>query len=307
MKECANRTGKTLVVFTVVAGCLLLVCAASKTDERILLLPRLQSGDTLRYESHARVSRYVKTKSNVATMFEPTPLNVDFSTNLQLAVEDFHSLDHRPMMAAVTQLLPADAPDSATGHHPVKVDFTIGGDGVLTHADGLDDLAPEQRLAWQFWLAQFAFGWTLPSAGVKPGEKWKSVEAEHSPSPIADLVWDREATYVQDDACPILRNERCAVFLVNSILRQKSNPDNATPEDYKLHELKTSGAVTGTNQTVIYISRDTGLLLRASEDIEQAMDVTIAKADGSNQVQYLVEVKSHFETVFVPTAPPRTP
>ena len=51
---------------------------------------------------------------------------------------------------------------------------------------------------------------------------------------------------------------------------------------------------------MVYISRKTGLLLRASEDIQQALDVTIAKADGSNQVQYLVEVNSHFETVFVP-------
>ncbi len=249
MKDWPKRTGNAVLMLGVVAGCVLL-CAASKTDERILLLPRLQSGDTLRYESHARVSRYVKTKSNVATMFEPAPLNVDFSTNLQLAVEDFHSLDHRPMMAAVTQLLPTDAPDAAAGQHPLKVDFTIGGDGGLTHADGLDDLQPEQRLAWQFWLAQFAFGWTLPSAGVRPGEKWKTVEVEQTPTPIADLVWDREATYVQDDACPILRNELCAVFLINATLRQKSNPDNATPEDYKLHELKTSGTATGTNQTV---------------------------------------------------------
>jgi hypothetical protein len=29
------------------------------------------------------------------------------------------------------------------------------------------------------------------------------------------------------------------------------------------------------------------------------LDVTIAKADNSNQVQYLLDVTSHFETVFV--------
>jgi hypothetical protein len=275
--------------------------AAGKSDERILLIPRLQNGDTFQYESHARLSRYVKTKSNVATMFEPTPLQADFSTNLQLSVLEFHELDHRPMMAAETQLLPAE-PTAAGSEtpHPLKVDFTIGGDGALAHADGLDDLAPEQRLVWQFWVAQFAFGWTLPFSGVKPGEKWKSVEVEKTPTPIDKLVWERETTYVQDDKCPILPDQQCAVFLTSATLKQKSNPDDATPEDYKLHELKTSGTAKGTNETVVYVSRKTGLVLRASEDLQQSLDVTIAKADGSNQVQYLVDVTSHFETVFVP-------
>jgi hypothetical protein len=287
---------------------MMLLCSASNNDDRILLLPRLRNGDQLRYESHARLNRYVKTKSNVATMYDPTPLRVEVSTNLQLAVHDFHALDHRPMMAAVTQLVAPEAAGTAGAiPAPSRVDFTIGGDGELTHADGLDDLQPEQRLAWQFWVAQFAFGWTLPATGVRPGEKWKSLEVEKTPTPIADLVWDREATYVQDDACPILRSEQCAVFLVDARLRQKSNPDDTTPEDYQLHQLKTSGTAKGTNETVIYISRQTGLLVRASEDIQQSMDVTIAKADGSNQVQYLVEVTSHFETVLVPAQPSAAP
>jgi len=307
MKGNAKRRGGPLLLLSVVMASFLLLCGASNTDDHILLIPRLQSGDMLRYESHARLNRYVKTKSSVATMFEPRPLNIDFSTNLELSVEDFHSLDHRPMMAAVTQLYANGGPDMGAVQHTRKVEFTIGGDGSLTHAVGLEDLEPEDRLAWQFWVAQFAFGWTLPPSGVKPSEKWKSVEVEQTPTPIADLVWDREATYVQDDACPILRNEQCAVFLINATLRQKSNPKNTTPEDYKLHELKTSGTANGHNETVVYISRDTGLLLRASEDIEQSMDVTIAKADGSNQVQYLVEVKSHFETVFAPKAQTHTP
>jgi hypothetical protein len=280
-----------------------LLGAAAKSDDRVQLLPRLQAGDTLRYESHARLNRYVKTKSSVATMFEPTPLQADFSAILRLSVHDFHMLDHRPMMAADTELLApnANAAGSAASRR-LKVDFTIGGDGVLTHADGLDDLDTVQRMAWQFWVAQFAFGWTLPGAGVKPGEKWKTVEVEKTPTPIANLVWERETTYVQDDACPIFPDEQCAVLLTTATLRQKSNPDNTTPNDYQLHELKTSGTAKGTNETVVYISRTTGLLVRASEDIQQALDVTIAKTDDSNQVHYLVEVTSHFETVFVPAA-----
>jgi hypothetical protein len=218
-------------------------------------------------------------------------------------------MDRRPMLAAETQLLKGET--TTTGdtapRRPLKVGFAIGGDGALIHADGLDDLEPEQRLAWQFWIAQFAFGWTLPDAGVKPGEKWKSVEVEKTPTPIANLVWERETTYVQDDNCPILLGEQCAVFLTTATLRQKSNPQDATPEDYKLHQLKTSGTATGRNETVAYISRKTGLLVRASEDLQQSLDVTIAKEDGSNQLQYLIDVTSHFETVLVALGPSSGP
>ena len=303
-----HRGCNQFAVLWLVATSMLLLVAEGQSDDHFQLFPRVQNGDTLHYESHARLNRYVRTKSSVATMFEPTPLHVDCSTNLQLSVQDFHALDNRPMMAAETQLLSPEPPAASSAtQHPLKVDFTIGGDGGLTHADGLDDLAPEQRLAWQFWVAQFAFGWTLPASGVKPGEKWKSVEVETTPTPITKLVWERETTYVQDDKCPILPDQQCAVFLTIATLKQKSDPADTTPEDYRLHELKTSGTAKGTNETIAYISRKTGLLLRASEDVQQSLDVTIAKADGSNQVQYLVDVTSHFETVFIPPVSPSQP
>jgi hypothetical protein len=279
--------------------------ASVKSDDRVQLLPRLQNGETLRYECHARLNRFVKTKSTVATMFDATPIRADFSTNLLLSIDDYHAMDRRPMMAAETQLLPDEHSVAGTlAAAPLKVSFTVGGDGSLLKAEGLDDLDPAQRLAWQFWLSQFAFGWTLPAVGVKPGEKWKSVEVEKTPSPISGLVWERETTYVQDEQCPILEDEKCAVFLTNATLKQKTSPDSTTPEDYQLHELKTSGTARGTNESVRYISHKTGLLVRASEDIQQSLDVTIAKADNTNQIRYQVDVTSHFETVIVPTAAP---
>jgi hypothetical protein len=286
------------------AGIALLCAVSAASDERIKLLPRVGNGATLHYESRARINRDVKTKSNVATMMEPKPLRADLSTSLLLSIQEMRLVDKRPMMAAETEL---DAADLAGAGNPAtppsKVSFTIGEDGGLTRADGLEDLSPEQRLTWQFWIAQFAFGWTLPTSGVKPGEKWKSEEVEKTPTPIANLVWERETTYVQNDKCPILPEEQCAVFLTRATLKQKSNPDDTTPEDYQRHELKTSGTANGANETVLYISLKTGLLLRATEELQQSLNVTIAKADGSNQVEYTINVTSRFETVFVPPAP----
>jgi hypothetical protein len=277
--------------------------AAAGSGDHITLLPRLQNGETLRYESHARINRDVKTKSNVATMLEPKPLKADISASLRLSVQEIRLVGKRPMMAAETELDSTEKPGAGnSAAKSPKVNFTIGESGEVTHANGLEELEPEQRLAWQFWIAQFAFGWTLPASGVKSGEKWRSEEVEKTPTPIAGLVWERETTYVQNDTCPILPEEQCAVLLTKATLKQKSNPVDSTPEDYKLRELKTSGVAKGTNETVLYISLRRGLLLRATEDEQQYLDVTIAKADGSNQVQYSIDVTSHFETVFVPAS-----
>jgi len=302
-----------LVAALFLAGsAIFLLSAAAKSEDRYLLFPKLQNGDALNYESHARLNRYVKTKSNVKTMFEPKPLQADFSMNLRFSVDDYHALDHRPILAAETQILPASPGENSDSNvspaaKPRKVIFAIGGNGSLTQADGLDDLDAGQRMAWEFWIAQFAFAWTLPPSGARPGEKWKSEEVEQTPTPIAKLVWERETTYVQDEPCPTLPGEQCAVFLVNATLRQKSNPEDATPEDFKLHQLKTSGTARGSNQTVVYISRKTGLLVRATEDLQQSLDVTIAKVDKTNQVQYLVDVTSHLETRYVPPGPSSAP
>ena len=288
-----------------VTGILLLSAVAAERTEKIVLLPRLQNGETLRYESRARLDRHVQTKSNVSTMLRPAELRRDLSTGLRFSVQEFRLVDNRPMLAAETELRPVEeaATENPANKFPT-VSFTISGDGGVTRADGLEDLDPEQRLIWQFWVAQFAFGWTLPVAGVKPGEKWKSEEVEKSPTPIANLAWERETTYVQNDKCPVLPSEQCAVFLVAATLKQKSNPKDTTPEDYQLHQLKTFGTARGTNETLAYISLETGLLVRATEDLQQFMDVTIAKADGSNQVHYDIQVTSHFETVFVPSTAP---
>lgn len=295
------RVGKHALWLAPALGLLLLGTRGRERDERIVLLPRLQNGQSLRYESHARLDRHVQTKSNVATMLRPAEVRRDLSTAVQLSVQEARLVDHRLMMAAETRLEPTEPvpPDQIAPKIPT-INFTIAGDGSITHAEGLDDLDSEQLLTWQFWVAQFAYGWTLPASGVKVGEKWKSEEPEKTPTPICNIVWERETTYVENDKCLILPEQQCAVFLTSSTLRQKSNPKDTTPEDYRIRQLKTSGTVKGTNETVSYISLQTGLLVRATEDLQQFMSVTVAKADESNQVHYDMQVTSHFETALVP-------
>ena len=60
--------------------------------------------------------------------------------------------------------------------------------------------------------------------------------------------------------------------------------------------MKTSGTTSGTNEIFTSISLKTGLVLRATEDGKQSMDVEIAKIDKSNSVHTSRNVTSRFET-----------
>ncbi len=219
---------------------------------------------------------------------------------LVFTAKEIHVENGRPVVVAHAEFDAGDGGASdKNASARANVEFTIAGDGQVAKAEGLDDVAPEMQLAWQFWLSRFAFGWTLPVEGAKPGDKWKTEEAEKSPSPIAGLVWEKETTYVGNDRCPLIPAETCASFLTRAALKQKSSAKDATPEDYRLHELRTSGTAKGTDEIVTYISLKSGLVVRATEETQQSMDVTIAKADGSNGVHYTIEASSRFETLLV--------
>jgi hypothetical protein len=275
------------------------VCAAGG-DQRVVLLPKLQAGQAVKYDVHGQVRRHVKTESRVATMLHPGDVQRDVAMPILFTAKEIHLENGRPVVVAHAEF-DAGEPNSSDKNASAKanVDFTIEGNGQVAKAEGLDEVAAEERLAWQFWLSRFAFGWTLPVEGAKPGDKWKTEEQEKTPSPIANLVWETETTYVGNDRCPLIPAEACASFLTRATLKQKSSTKDATPEDYRLHELRTSGTAKGTDEIVTYISLKSGLVVRATEETQQSMDVTIAKADGTNAVHYTIEASSRFETLLV--------
>src|SRR5258706_16182261 len=129
---------------------------------------------------------------------------------------------------------------------------------------------------------------------MKFGEKWKSQQAEQAGAPNAGLHWGREAIYGRDEPrqasqLSIMGDvsassgppDTCAVLLTTATLKQKSSSKDATPQDFKLHELRTMGTAKGASEIITYISLKSGLVVRASEETSQFMDVLVATADGS--------------------------
>ena len=310
------------------------VCDAKEQAKRVNLFPRLQAGQTLAYQISYHSDKHVKTESSVIIATPDDSAKVDVNALLRLEILGVQASGERAVIHARTtfQVLNSnlhfrtpkiEPPSPQVQRQDAEgkvVEFTILPDGRLDKVTGLDALFPEQQQAWQEWASRFLLAAAFRTQGVRVAQKWNSQEAENSPSPIAGLRWMRESTYVRDEPCGAVQltvqgsgapsdaePETCAVILTTAGLKQDSNSKNATPEDFKLHELRTSGAAHGANRIITYISLKTGVLIRANEEATQEMKVTVAKADGSNRVHYDVNAKSRSEVVLVSESPLEKP
>ena len=306
-------TAKSFCVLALIAAISLASPIRLQSDSHTSFIPHLRPGQILQYQVVARITRHTQTESNVISPSPADTVETQIAINIQLTVRDSHLENGQPVLALHAELesespsvpatrnAPSPSPPPAKG----KLDFTVSSNGRVAKPEGIEDLDPQQRVAWQFWVSQFAYAWTLPSKGVTVDEKWKTEEPEDTPTAIANLVWERDTTYVRNDKCPIIPTETCAVFLTHAKLKQKSSEEDATPDTYRLHNLKTSGTAGGSNEAIRYISLKTHLVLRAKEDAQQSMDATVAKSDDSNSVRYLISSSSQFEaTLIFATSPP---
>jgi hypothetical protein len=311
-------------------GCCLLLSAvpaqARDKAERVFLFPKLSVGQIIRYRIGYRSATTADTESTVAAPMAPTGGQTDANILLEVEVEDLRTDAGMPLLRLRTRIVepalaapknpppnPSSAENAATSGEIVE--FTLHGYGRVTDIEGLDKLTPDERAAWREWVARFGGAAAFPEKGVKPGEKWKT-EEPISNAALAGLSWEKESQYVNDAPCAAMSltpqgdpvaspqlQDTCAVILTTAILKQKSSPKNATPEDYKLHDLRNMGTATGKNQVISYFSLKTGLVVRATEDANQSMSVTVATANDSNHVHYTIAAESHARVLLLAGAP----
>ena len=301
-------------------------CAANERPLPVNLFPRLKAGQTFAYQISYHSDKQIKTESNVIVATPADSAKIDVNALLSLEILAVQAQGDRAVIHArsrfevlnsdtrlkVPQIEPPDNQVQRKDPKGKLIEFTILADGRLNQVSGLDALFPEQQQAWQEWASRFLLAAQFHRPSARIAERWNSVEKERSSSPIAGLRWIRESTYVRDEPCRAVQltvqgsvspadaePEMCAVILTNASLNQDSNEKNATPEDFKVHELRTAGTARGANRIITYISLKTGLLVRATEEASQKMNVTVGKADGSNRIHYDVNAKSRSEVVLV--------
>ena len=259
----------------------------------------------------------MKTESRVASPQLPVAANVSASGLLQVEITEVTAAGFR-LKTYYSERQPTSSSRQSVAAPTAdkSVEVFVAANGSASQIRGFDQLSPVQQFAWNDWLGRFTSSWAFPKKGVTAGRKWEVVELETAPSPIAGLTWTKKYHYVRDEPCGLYdqppnanskqsasSSQLCAVVLVRATLHQKSSPKSATPEDYKLRDLKTRGIATGQNETILYISRSTGLLIRSTEDAQQLMDAIVALTDGTNQVHYSLNAKSHSQIFLVPDSP----
>jgi len=300
---------------------ILAIVAASSFSQRLRLAPHLRVGQILFYHIDFNNSRNMQTESRVASPQLPPSSQVNANGLLQVEIVNsgaagFHIKTYyseRDSSAAASQTRRPQGSESTAPDKLVEVSIALN--GSASQIKGLDQLSPAQQFAWNDWLGRFTAAMAFPKQGIHAGQKWQTFEPEPNPSPIAALSWRKKYQYVRDEPCmsdlqpaktqksSANSNQDCAVIFIQSSLRQKSSPKNSTPDDYKLRNLTTRGTVAGQNETILYFSRATGLLVRSTEDAHQSMDVLVALADGSNAVHYTLDAKSHSDIRLLPDSP----
>lgn len=318
-------------------GCCLLSlgvpCVARDNSDRVVFFPKLAVGQTIHYRVGYSAKTNTNTESTVAAPMAPNGGQTNSNFLLRLEVDDLRVDSGRTVARLRTRIVEpeaaaagttalnttasSDAEKSASKDRIVA--FTFHSDGQVTDIEGLNKLSADEQAAWQEWVARFGGGASFPEQGVKLGEKWRAEE----PVPnalLTGLAWEKDSQYVNDAPCSATKltpqgdvsadvqtPEKCAVILTTAILKQRSSQKDATPEDYKLHDLRTMGLAKGKNETITYVSLKTGLVVRATEDANQSMNVIVAKTDGSNRVRYTIDAESHSQVLLVAEAPATQP
>jgi hypothetical protein len=290
---------------------------ASRSD-RFTLFPKLQAGQVIAYQISLRGEKSTKTQSSLVVAEAPGDTVLDVHALLRIEVFGVAPASPRATIHARVWFQSLDSEANAPVAHQqqspggVPIEITIFATGRVDAVKGADQLTPNQQQAWHQWVSRFVAAATFPTEGVKIAQKWRSEETEQAPSPIASLTWMRESTYVRNEPCRPMRmslkgdleesdepSDICAVILTTATLKQLSHPKDTTPDDFRVRQLHTSGTARGNNKTITYISLKSGLVVRASDEADQAMAVTIAKADGTNRVHYDVQAKSSAEVLLV--------
>lgn len=303
--------------------------ARGSPPKRVDLFPRLRAGEVFHYKI---VSHAVTSADTQSVIVDPTAQGrseVTVEALLRIEVLSVQPQGTRATIRLRTtweQLesspqarvpVPEGANETQRGGLEGKsIEFMLQPDGKVSDVSGLDKLSPEQQKAWRDWASQVSLASAYTEKGIRQGQKWKSEEAAEGPAAVKGLIWRRESAYVRDEPCRAMQltlqqgpaegsgePETCAVLLTTARLEQKSSPKDATPEEYRRHDLRTSGRVQGTSETISYVSLTSGLVVRLTETGQQSLDITIAKADGSNKVHYKAEAKSHSQYLLVVGSP----
>lgn len=185
-----------------------------------------------------------------------------------------------------------------------SLEFTVGANGQVVEVHGLEEIVPEGREVVRDWLAKLSFGVNHPGESIQLGQKWNSEQPLPS-APLAGLLWRTESTYLRNEPCrtvtaPSAAQETCAVILTRFELAQPRRPRDPTPEEYRQHGLRTAGTMSGTGESVSYVSLATGMVVSVTHTGTQDVDLVVSTLDGDSTLRQTSRVRRQLQITLMP-------
>jgi len=306
--------------------------AAANDRDRVRLSPHFAVGQVLDYQIEMRNVTKGKTTGVVNDPEAASQLSQSTSLVVRLEVLNMESApgNDAPKVriratcrhASVTN--ESDAYDEQAeamaeqyrkleGH---SLEFGLDPEGHVSQVTGLEGVIqdPATLASVRGWLGNISAGARFPKKGIVIGEKWHSEEPVPG-APLRDTVWRADSSYLRNESCRNAgggnpadeksappRNDAtsepddqdsCAVILTQFQILQANPHGDPTPADYLHNGLRTSGVWTGTGESMNFVSLQTGLLVSATQSVDQDLNFTISSASAtSSKLNYTGNVKS---------------
>jgi hypothetical protein len=296
---------------------------SAAASQRVSLAPRFVPGQTFRYQMEFETTTHTSRSGLTVDPEGPTSLVVDWTAAVRMEVlaagaDTPGGIRLRTTYEKSSATINSDTFDPAAAETSEQyrslegkvVEFTIDASGNVKYVAGIEGLVDSQKAAQSAreWIAQISASGGAPPGGVTVGQKWTSEQPADS-LPIAGLVWRTDSEYLRNEPChppnpdvpdaaPPGENARaapdCAVVLANLSLIRSKTARELTPAELRKNGVTSAGKWTGSAQSLVYVSLDTGMVVSATQTSTENMDVTLtSNRDTSLRYAGTIASRSH--------------
>ncbi|MBI1750257.1 MAG: hypothetical protein HYR59_06280 [Acidobacteria bacterium] len=294
---------------------------SSPSPQRIKLAPKLVPGQSLRYQIDARTVTTSRSSGRIEDPQGPAMSEVNLAAVVRLEI--LASSPDAPLRIRTTYekssaIATSDSYDPALAvleeqYRKLEgrsLEFSLDAQGKAVNFTGLDGSFPDEKAAAaaREWFSQLAAGGEFPREGIIPGQSWTSEQTNPAGVPLLGLTWRTESTYLRDAPCPAAEppapapaapTGTCAVIRTRLSVTQRPLKD-PTPDDYRLRNLRTSGTLSGSGESLSYISLRTGWLVRVTQTSSEETDIVLLATDGGSQLRINGRVESTTHITLLP-------
>jgi hypothetical protein len=314
----------------------LVALLAASPDQRVRFIPKFVPGETLRYDIETQITTNGKATTPIENPEAASVLKQSASVIVRLEVLNPppSAPDSTPPSGALrlrvtyeksTATAESDAYDPAAAAienqyallEGRSVEYSLDAAGNLADVKGLDEVLanPSAAQTVRSWISQLSSSAKIPREGVAVGQKW-TTEQPIAGTPLEGMIWRSTATYLHNEQCPPggvplspgagnADAGLCAAILTHFEILCHGSKSDATPEDYRRHGLRTSGAWTGSGETLDLVSLAAGVLISSTQTTTQDMDFQIASAATTSRMTYQGHVTTQTEITLLPAHPPQ--